>query len=153
MSANSDVLRKLRSANSGSRYEACELLRVALSISPEARAELVRATADSDPLVAERARAALGAHPTIPGSDSDLTVLASRDNPLYAALPPILIGTATSICGAIAYLGLTFADTFDAAAQRRNADVASAVCLVSITIVFLCFVSVARRALGGHASS
>jgi len=153
MSTIRDVLHMLRSSNTGTRYEACELLRIAQSISSEARAELVRASADSDPFVAERARAALSAHPATPGADSDLTVLALPDNPLYAALPPILIALATAVCGGITYLGLTFADTFDAAAQRRNADLASAVCVVSIAIVVLCFVAVARCAVDGHTSS
>ncbi len=152
MSTSGDVLRKLRSSNSSARYEACELLRVAQSISSEARAELVRATADTDPFVAERARAALNAHPAAPDSDSDLTVLGFPDSPLFTALPPLLVGLATAVCGGFAYLGLTFADTFDAAAQRRNGDIASVVCIMSIAILVLCFVAVVRRALASHTS-
>jgi len=153
MSTSSDVLRMLYSSDSGTRYEACELLRVAQSISSEARAELVRTTADSDPSVAERARAALIAHPATPGSDSNPMVLHSLDNPLFATLPPILIGLATAICGSIAFLGLTFGDTFDAVAQQRNVDLASEVCIVSIAILVLCFLAVAKLALRGHKSS
>jgi hypothetical protein len=54
-----DQILKLKSPKASLRYEACEYLRVAPSITPDAIKALVKALSDNDPTVAEVAKRAL----------------------------------------------------------------------------------------------
>ncbi len=67
-------LQRLKSPNKNTRYDACEMMRVASSIPPEALDALREATADQDPLVAEAARDALRVHTEPP---PDIPILAT----------------------------------------------------------------------------
>lgn len=62
MSNIESQIQRLKSPNKNTRYDACEMLRVAASIPPEALDALRAATYDSDRLVAEAAQDALVAH-------------------------------------------------------------------------------------------
>jgi hypothetical protein len=57
-----ELIRMLQSPNSNTRYEACEYLRVAPSITPEALEALKNAINDPDASVAEAAQQALNLH-------------------------------------------------------------------------------------------
>ena len=91
-----DVLvEMLQSHKPGKRYEACELLRVAPSLSPAALVALEKATDDPNPGVRESAASALAVHnaPTsMPPTAPPVPQRPSRfEDGVVAALPPLVI--------------------------------------------------------------
>jgi hypothetical protein len=80
------LLAKLESPKVSTRYEACEELRVAPSVPPEAVAALHKAADDPHPSVADAAKRAIAAHPERPGSGEGNH--AARRNPQSADWPP-----------------------------------------------------------------
>ncbi len=62
MSEVEKLVEKLRSPKAGTRYEACELLRVAPTITPEAIEALEKVRHDPDPAIVGSAASALQGH-------------------------------------------------------------------------------------------
>jgi hypothetical protein len=62
MSDIEKLVEKLRNPKAGTRYKACELLRVAPTFTPEAIAALEKVLHDPDPAVVESASSALQVH-------------------------------------------------------------------------------------------
>jgi hypothetical protein len=62
MSEVEKLVEKLRSPKVGNRYEACELLRIAPAITPEAIEALEKVLHDPDPAIIESAASALQGH-------------------------------------------------------------------------------------------
>ncbi len=62
MATSSELIQQLKSRKWGTRFEACEFLRVSARLSTAARSALDAATHDPDPRVAEAAQDALRAH-------------------------------------------------------------------------------------------
>ena len=77
------LLSMLQSPRASTRYDACEELRVAETIPPEAIAALGVAVADPDPSVAEAAQRALGTHIALgthmPASDAPAPATTASD--------------------------------------------------------------------------
>jgi len=67
MSEIEKLVGKLRSPKAVTRYEACELLRVAPTITPEAITALEKVLHDPDPVVVESAASTLQVHQGIAG--------------------------------------------------------------------------------------
>lgn len=67
MSKIEKLVDKLWSLKAGTRYDACELLRVAPTITPEAIAALEKVLRDPDPAVVESGASALQVHQGIAG--------------------------------------------------------------------------------------
>jgi hypothetical protein len=67
MSEIEKLVEKLRNPKAGTRYEACELLRVAPTITPEAIEALEKVLHDTDPAIVESAASSLQGHEEITG--------------------------------------------------------------------------------------
>ena len=88
MSDFEGLIQKLKSTDANARYEACEELRVAPSVSPEALAALRTAAEDPNAGVADAARRALALHAAAPPSLPSTTPQTSPWPPLYPPPSP-----------------------------------------------------------------
>ena len=148
MTAESRLLEMLLSPHGALRYEACELLRVAPSLSPASISALQQAASDPDPDVAERAAAALAIH-LAPSQLTPPPVHRRGYMPFFWTMPLVLLGFISFLTAAVVSSFMSSVDTFDYDSKQRLESLAAIPCIAGLAFLVLCIAAAVRWAERG----